>query len=120
MQTTKKKIASIVLIILLLLHAGLSAFWHAVPVPEAVVENRMESVYAEERIPPKPVGGDININTADAALLETLPGIGPALAGRIISHREKYGPFPHPSCIMEVRGIGEAVYQKIADKLCAE
>ena len=120
MQKTEKKIACIVFVSLLFLYAALSVFWRAIPVPEAVVENRMEDMYSATRIPPKPQNGGININTASAALLETLPGIGPVIAERIVAHREKYGPFPHPDCIMEVRGIGEAVYAKFADKICAE
>ncbi|MEG3070033.1 MAG: helix-hairpin-helix domain-containing protein [Candidatus Syntrophopropionicum ammoniitolerans] len=38
-------------------------------------------------------GGQVNINDADQTQLETLPGIGPALAQRIIQHREANGPF---------------------------
>lgn len=49
----------------------------------------------------------ININTADSSTLQELPGIGPAMAGRIIEYREKNGPFERIEDIMEVRGIGE-------------
>lgn len=52
--------------------------------------------------------GKVNINTADQAGLETLPGIGPALAQRIIEHREANGPFKSVDDLLNVSGIGEA------------
>lgn len=57
--------------------------------------------------------GPININTADAAELELLPGIGPALAERIIAYRETMGPFAMPEDIQNVAGIGPATYADI-------
>ncbi|MFP3896945.1 MAG: helix-hairpin-helix domain-containing protein [Anaerolineales bacterium] len=55
----------------------------------------------------------ININTASAADLEALPGIGPVYAQRIVDYRESNGPFSDPSQIMEVKGIGEGRYEEI-------
>ena len=52
-------------------------------------------------------GEKININLADSATLQELPGIGPAMAGRIIEYREENGPFARIEDLMEVRGIGE-------------
>jgi competence protein ComEA len=60
-------------------------------------------------------GGPIDINTADAALLETLPGIGPATAAAIIDHRERHGPFPSVDALLDVRGIGEAKLAALRD-----
>ncbi len=57
----------------------------------------------------------VNINTADRALLETLPGIGPVKAQAIIDYREAYGGFVETGEIMEVRGIGPSTYEKIRD-----
>lgn len=51
--------------------------------------------------------GRININTAGASELEELPGIGPALAERIISHRDANGPFASVDALTGVKGIGE-------------
>lgn len=48
----------------------------------------------------------VNINTADAVLLETLPRVGPALAGRIIDWREQNGGFASVDQLLEVTGIG--------------
>lgn len=61
--------------------------------------------------------GLININTADAAALCSLPGIGEARARDIISCRESQGPFESCEDIMKVPGIKNSVYEKIKDKI---
>jgi competence protein ComEA len=58
------------------------------------------------------VPGPVNVNTAGAAELEELPGVGPALAGRIIEHRESR-PFSSVEDLMDVPGIGPAILEKI-------
>ncbi len=60
-------------------------------------------------------GGRVSINRADVAGLDTLPRIGPALAQRIIDWREANGPFTDVSQLMEVAGIGDAVYSGLVD-----
>jgi len=62
------------------------------------------------------VSGSININQADSEQLVTLPGIGPALAERIIEHREEF-PFEAKEDIMQVSGIGESRFQEIKDMI---
>ena len=59
--------------------------------------------------------GPIDVNTADAALLETLPGVGPATAAAIIDHRERNGPFASVEGLLDVRGIGEAKLAALRD-----
>ncbi|HOJ93181.1 MAG TPA: ComEA family DNA-binding protein [Dictyoglomaceae bacterium] len=59
----------------------------------------------------------ININLASKAELETLPGIGPILAERIIQYREENGNFSSLSDLLEVKGIGEKKIEKIKDKI---
>jgi competence protein ComEA len=54
----------------------------------------------------------INLNTATAEELETLPGIGPVLAASIVEHREQHGPFATVDDLLDVSGIGE---QRLAD-----
>jgi competence protein ComEA len=60
-------------------------------------------------------GGRVSLNQADAAALDTLPRIGPALAQRIIDWREANGPFTDVSQLLEVAGIGDAVYSGLVD-----
>ena len=62
-------------------------------------------------------GGLVNINTADEKALDTLPGVGPATAQKIIEYRETEGAFQSPEDIMKVRGIGKAKYEKMKDKI---
>lgn len=53
-------------------------------------------------------GGEIRINTATAAELEGLPGVGPVLAAEIIAFRSANGPFAVVEDLLDVPGIGEA------------
>lgn len=57
----------------------------------------------------------ININTASSFELETLPGIGPTTAGKIITYREENGPFLSIEDIINVSGIGPGTYERIKD-----
>lgn len=50
----------------------------------------------------------VRINTADAAALEGLPGVGPVLAERIVAHRNAHGPFATVEDLLDVPGIGES------------
>jgi competence protein ComEA len=55
----------------------------------------------------------INLNTATAAQLETLPGIGKATAERILEYRQKNGSFKKVEDLMNVRGVGEKSFLKL-------
>ncbi len=59
----------------------------------------------------------VNINTASASQLETLPGIGPSLANKIISYREEKGPFQSLEDLMEVSGIGDKLFDNIKNNI---
>jgi competence protein ComEA len=59
--------------------------------------------------------GLVNINTADQKALESLPGIGPVIAQRILDHRQAHGPFTQIEDIMDVSGIGPSTFEKIRD-----
>lgn len=63
----------------------------------------------------QPDTGLIPVNRADATALESLPGVGPVLAGRIVAHREANGPFQEVEDLLEVPGIGEAKLSSIRD-----
>jgi competence protein ComEA len=55
----------------------------------------------------------VNVNTATIADLMTVPGIGKALAERIVDFREKNGPFDQVGDLVKVRGIGEKSLAKL-------
>lgn len=55
----------------------------------------------------------VNINTANQTELETLPGVGPSLASKIITHRKENGKFKKIEEIQNVNGIGESKYNNI-------
>lgn len=57
--------------------------------------------------------GKVNINTASAEQLESLPGVGPKLAARIVEHRQKSGAFKNAEELINVRGIGEKSFAKL-------
>ena len=59
----------------------------------------------------------ININSADKTELDKLPGIGPALAERIIEYRSVNGPFRELTDLKKVSGIGEAKYKQLKGKI---
>ena len=62
-----------------------------------------------------PPSGKVDINSADAKLLETLPGIGETRALAIIRHREEHGPFKRVDEIVGVPGIGSATLEGLRD-----
>ena len=63
--------------------------------------------------------GKVNINTASAEQLTTLPGVGPKLAARILEYRQKSGAFKSVSELMNVRGVGEKNLKMIEQYLSA-
>lgn len=58
------------------------------------------------------LGQRIDINHADAAMLELLPGIGPATAQKIVTYRTLHGPFQRIEDLIAVRGIGPALMRR--------
>ena len=65
----------------------------------------------------KKEGAKVNINTAGVEELDQLPGIGPAIAQRIIDYRNEHGEFKKVEDIQEVKGIGDAKYSEIKDSI---
>lgn len=64
--------------------------------------------------------GRININTANTAALDTIPGIGPTLAARIIEYRQKHNGFNDVNQLSDVDGIGPKILAKIKPYVCVE
>ena len=69
--------------------------------------------------PPVPASAaeSINLNSATAAQIASLPGIGQKTAELVVQYRQKNGPFKNIEEIMNVRGIGEKSFLRIKDRL---
>ncbi len=72
---------------------------------------------ADEQTPE--AAGPIDINMADAAALQTLPGIGETKAAAIIAHRDANGPFATVDDLKNVKGIGEKTLEKLKAQITA-
>ncbi len=79
--------------------------------------NHTASVYSSS---PVSTSAKININTANANMLQTLPGIGPVLSERIIEYRNQNGFFGVIDDIKDVSGIAEKKYEGIKDLICVQ
>jgi competence protein ComEA len=64
-----------------------------------------------------PSNEKVNLNTATLEQLQTLPGVGPAIAKSIVEYRTKVGKFSKIEDILNVKGIGEKKYQRMKDRL---
>jgi competence protein ComEA len=61
--------------------------------------------------------GPVNLNTATTDQLQTLPGVGPVLAQRIIEYRDQHGGFRTVAELRQVTGIGDARYRELKDRV---
>jgi competence protein ComEA len=102
---------NLVLMAALLFCVALSAVVMAGPQP------RSEGTAAQAA---KEVTGKVNINTATAEQLESLPGIGPKIAQRIITWRKENGKFQKVEDIMAVKGIGEKKFARLKELITVE
>ncbi|HOU35649.1 MAG TPA: ComEA family DNA-binding protein [Candidatus Omnitrophota bacterium] len=64
--------------------------------------------------------GKININTADAEMLREIPGVGRAIAQRIIDHRMLNGPFMDIEELRRVKGLNGSRFERLKDAVCLE
>lgn len=69
--------------------------------------------------PAEPEDGRIDINTADAAQLQTMNGVGPVTAQRIIDYRNEHGPYASVDDLLNVKGIGAKTLEKIRTQAVA-
>jgi len=105
----------------LLIGTGVSGLGSAVPFP-ALAEGPPAAPTppaAEPRPRPQAAPGPaalakVNLNRADAATLQTLPGIGPVLAARIIAHRGAHGSFRQTADLLDVPGIGPKRFAQLS------
>ena len=84
---------------------------------EAVATEQASSGAASRPDAGPSLSGVININTATAEELDSLPGIGPSTAAAIVEDRERNGPFASPEDLMRVSGIGEGKFSKLKDQI---
>lgn len=90
----------------------------SVPDSEGAALSPGPAVATPGSIAPNPSDLDsIDINSADAAMLETLPRVGPALARRIIDWRQANGGFSSVDQLLEVSGIGERTLEGLRDRV---
>lgn len=89
---------------------------------QAAVPSAPDDASQPEGYEPEPVEQTalVNLNTADAEELETLPGIGPATAQKIIAYRESVGAFQSTEELMQVDGIGEKTFEKLKELVAVE
>ena len=97
----------------------------AINLARPVVDGEHIRVAALGQSPPEPSGGAesaqsacVQLDTASATDLQTLPGIGPALAQRIIDYRATHPHIPSVDALDEVPGIGHALIEKIRPGVC--
>lgn len=91
-------------------------------ITEYIVDNSNENLMNNQNTNKSDLGSNgkiikININTATLAELDNLPGIGPSTAQKIIEYREENGKFKKIEDIQNVKGIGEAKYEDIKEKI---
>ena len=67
---------------------------------------------------PSPLPSLVNINSATAEELDSLPGVGPSTAAAIVEDRDANGPFSSAEDLMRVSGIGEKKFAKLRDHIC--
>jgi len=68
---------------------------------------------------PSGAGGQVDLNTASLAELDTLPGVGPVTAERIVDWRERHGRFATVDQLREIDGIGPARFASLKDLVVA-
>ena len=117
-----RRLAAFVIPALALLTCGvlLGVYITQTRTPYTVSVQRPIAVEADEtRDTQDDARGLLDLNTATAEDLEELPGVGPAIAERIIAYREQCGQFLDPEQLLEVDGIGPSKYEKIRDLVTA-
>lgn len=87
------------------------------PTESSIPSTEVESTTLSEPLPGEPDDDRIDINTATLEDFESLPGIGPTMAKRIIDYRNINGRFDIVEDLTEVSGIGDKTIEKLRDRL---
>jgi competence ComEA-like helix-hairpin-helix protein len=114
---TTRLLASLVIVLLFILSDACVKRVHNV---NSIERNRTTQSQSQLLNEASKQSARININTASADELETLPGIGKALAERVIEQREKYGPFRRPEHLIIVRGISDKRFRALQDLITVD
>ncbi len=119
---TKSEYGLLILTVVFLLVIS-GVFWRVVPKPSSAdytVTTERTAVGVTPAAGPEAAAGRVNLNTASAEELQSLPGIGEVLAARIIEYREQSGPFACPEELMAVKGIGESLFDAVSGRITTE
>ena len=114
--SAKERTTLAVLGLLALAAAGVLA-WQRRPAALVISQPPPEAAAWDETLS---ASRQVDVNTAGVAELERLPGVGPALAGRIVAEREARGPFRSAEELARVRGIGPKTIEQLRDNIEAE
>ncbi len=115
MFNRQEQVALLLLSAALLAGAGLSAvdYYHPPALDEFQVIPQAVAVPEPVELEAEPDAGPIRLNAATAAQLQTLPSIGPQMAGRILDFRRDHGPFTSLDGLGAVRGIGPRTLENL-------
>lgn len=119
---TKSEYGLLILTVVFLLVIS-GVFWRAGPKPSSAdytVTTERTAAGVTPAAGPEASAGRVNLNTASAEELQSLPGIGEVLAARIIEYREQSGPFACPEELMAVKGIGESLFDAVSGRITTE
>ena len=93
--------------------AGIAPHLALAPAPVALVRAQQPASK------PAPTAATVDLNTATAAELDALPGIGPALAERVLAHRAQHGRFRSVDELEKVPGIGPSLVARVRGRVAA-
>lgn len=94
-----------------------AALQQSVNLARVVADGEQVVVLSTKDVATDSANGLISLNSATSEQLETLPGVGPALAGRILDHRKQIGSFQSIEQLQEVSGIGPKMFAKLSPLL---
>ena len=94
---------------------GLGVLWWQRQRPPLMIEEAPPAAQAAQWDAALARARAVDVNAADAAELERLPGIGPVLAGRIVAYRRAHGDFATPEALAQIPGISRKTYESLRD-----